>query len=198
MVAQDRVALGPAIRPDPDPTVLTTQSLLREIENVTKIFETRLAGMDKAIELLQAFTNKTPDEIKDNVLGLEKLQNVKFDSIQTQFSERDTRTEQTGKDRETAINAALKAQQDAVAQQNQSNKEAIAKSEASFIKLIDALTLNTTTITTNLGKDISVLTSRVQTIEGVKKGGSELWGYIVGAGGLLLAVWAVFHSGAGQ
>lgn len=57
--------------PNPDPTERTVEQLLREIatsreivegigQGTREVLETRLAGMDKAIELLQQTTNKIP------------------------------------------------------------------------------------------------------------------------------------------
>jgi hypothetical protein len=81
--------------PRPDPTILTTQQLLREVSMTRDVIETRLSGMDKAIELLQVATDKLPDKIHQATARLQELHEEKFRSIQVQFEERDTRANQT-------------------------------------------------------------------------------------------------------
>lgn len=125
--------------PVPDPTVLTTQQLLREIGLSREIIETRLNGMDKAIELLQAATDRQPTVIAAAVSDLQELHEEKFRSIEVQFRERDTRTDQTSRDSKVAVDAALSAQVKSVDAQNISNALAIAKSEAGFTKQIDQI-----------------------------------------------------------
>ena len=63
----------------------------------------------------------------------------KFRSIEVQFKERDTRTEQTSRDSKVAVDAALSAQVKSVDAQNISNSLAISKSEAGFTKQIDQI-----------------------------------------------------------
>src|ERR1035437_2788492 len=125
--------------PVPDPTVLTTQQLLREIATAREVIETRLNGMDKAIELLQASSNRFPSFVEQAVGRLQELHEEKFRSIEVQFKERDTRTDQTSRDSKVAVDAALSAQVKSVDAQNISNSLAISKSEAGFTKQIDQI-----------------------------------------------------------
>lgn len=201
MVAQDRA--GPTVRPDPDPTVLTTQALLREILNLKEIFETRIAGMDKAIVLLQTTSDRVPSWVEKAVGQLRELHDEKFSSIQTQFAERDTRTEQTSRDSKVAVDAALQAAKEAVGEQNKSNALAIAKSEAAFTKQIDQIGLLIQTTAKATDDKIDDIKTRLTTIEGIKQGGQNLWGYIVGGVGaavgvfgLIALIWSMSHSGA--
>src|SRR5579859_5246367 len=120
------------LRPVPDPTVLTTQQLQREIgtsrelvealaSGMQRVFETRLDAMDKAIQLLQAETDRAPARIVQVVDHLRSVHDEKFRSIDKQFLERDTRTEQTSRDSKVAVDAALQAAKEAVGEQNKSN-----------------------------------------------------------------------------
>lgn len=193
MTAPDRVpAPTPTIKTDP--STLTTAALLREIENLKQAFrievdaaqqiiETRLAGMDKANVLLQAFADKTPALIKGEVDQLEMRHNEKFSSIQTQFTERDVRTEQTSKDSKVAIDAALQAQ-----------KEAAIKSEAAFTKQIDQMVLLISTMGKGLDEKIDDVKTRLQAIEGIKRGSQEVWGYLVAVAGLAIAAFSIFWN----
>src|ERR1700722_8973849 len=113
-----QVSMPPLIGPSPnlDPTARTIEALQREISTARQIveangrgtrevLETRLAGMDKAIELLQKTTDVLPAQIRNEVKQLEALHSEKFRSIEAQivthlggidkqFAERDKRTEQ--------------------------------------------------------------------------------------------------------
>jgi hypothetical protein len=117
--------------PIPDPTLLTTIQLNREITAVREILEatlrgnlavvqSRMEGMDKALQLLQVISDRIPVQIDEKIFRLKELHQEKFESIQVQFSERDVRTEQTARDVKIAVDAALQAAKEAVAEQNRS------------------------------------------------------------------------------
>ncbi len=169
--------------PRPDPTVLTTQQLLREIATSREIVETRvggevgkvetrLNGMDKAIELLQNTTDKFPDHVVQAVARLQELHAEKFKSIETQFIERDTRTEQTSRDSKVAVDAALKAQQEAFSEQNKSSALAISKSETATTKQIDQIGITMASNTKAMDDKIDDLKERITSIESSKVGSS--------------------------
>jgi hypothetical protein len=196
--------------PNPDPTVLTTQQLLREIatsrevvevalEGVRKVFETRLDGMDKAINLIQTASDKLATFISDSVNQLRILHEEKFRSIATQFAERDTRTEQTSRDSKVAVDAALQAAKEAVGEQNKSNALAIAKSETAFTKQIDQIGVQISTQQKGSDDKIDDIKGRLQAIESTKQGMVSQKGdsrdvllIIVAIAGLALAALAFF------
>ena len=184
--------------PIPDPTVLTTQQLTREILAIRELIEARLDGMDKAINLIQAQSDRAPSHIQTTIEAavgrLQELHNEKFISIETQFKERDVRTEQTSKDNKVAIDAALQAQKEAVGKQNESNSQAIAKSEAAFIKQIDQIGMLIATMGKGTDDKIRDIKDRLTTIEGLKKGGNDVWGYVAAVVGLAVAVLAVIFK----
>lgn len=130
-------------RPVPDPTVLTTAQLIREVFGLRELIEARLEGMDKAIELLQEATDRIPAHMKETVQTLRELHDEKFAGIDTQFQERDTRTAETASLNKLAIDAALQAQ-----------KEAAGKSEEGFTKQIEKLGELIETKTVALGSEI--------------------------------------------
>jgi hypothetical protein len=163
--------------PVPDPTILTTQQLIREVDSAREILETRFNGMDKAIELLQKATDKTPCTIKDAVDRLQELHQEKFDSIATQFVERDTRTESTARDSKIAIDAALQAA-----------KEAVGKTEISFTKQIDAIGFNLQTMVKAIDDKFDDMKGRLTLIEGQAKGVGMVWGFAVGAVGMAFGI----------
>lgn len=178
-------------RPVPDPTVLTTQQLLRELAALREIIEARLDGGDQAVVLLRTTTDKTPAAIEAAVKQLQQLHEEKFRSIAVQFAERDTRTEQTSRDSKVAVDAALQAAKEAVGEQNKSNALAIAKSESGFTKQIDQQGTIIATMANGLNDKIDDLKTRLTTIEGRSTGHGDVWGYIIGIAGLVIAALAV-------
>lgn len=134
------------------------------------IIETRLDGMDKAITLLQDTADKFPARIDEKIESLEKVHGEKFSSIQVQFAERDTRTEQTAKDSKVAVDAALQAAKELVAQQNTSNSLAMSKNETATTKQIDQLGLLIQTTARASDEKIDDIKERLTRIEGMGVG----------------------------
>lgn len=181
-------------RPVPDPTVLTTQQLMRELGALKEIMTTRMDGYDKAISLLQAFADRQPT-IAEVVAKFEE----KFRGIDTQFKERDQRVDQTAKEAKVAVDAAFASQ-----------AAAIAKSEAATTKQIDQILITLTSSVKSLDDKIngSIKTvddkindakDRVAGIEQRGTGASNLLGYVgtvaMVLGAVIGAVVAVFFRG---
>lgn len=215
--------------PIPDPSLLTTVALQREIfglrellevklgassddrELLREIIEARLDGMDKAIELLQNIADKFPARIDEKISALREVQDQKmvalenthgekFYSIQTQFKERDVRTEQSSKDSKVAVDAALQAAKEAVGEQNKSSALAIAKSETATTKQIDQLGALIGQMGKAFDDKVGDLKDRLTRIEGGKSGGSQVLGYaligvslLIGAAGIVIAI--IRHAG---
>lgn len=178
----------PGAVPVPDPTVRTVEQLQREIAASREVVEsgmrggfenvaTRLAGMDKAIDLLQVSSGKLPGFIKDEVGNLRELHDekfksvesrskIQFDGIATQFAERDKRTEQLSLADKTAIAAALQAQKEAAGATNESSSIAITKMELNFAKLIEQNNTLLQTISRSLDEKIGDLRGRIDRGEG--------------------------------
>lgn len=203
--------------PVPDPSLLTTEQLHREIfglrellevklgasseavDLIREIVEARLNGMDKAIVLLQHAADETYRRRTDEKIAALREQNdEKFASIQTQFRERDVRTDQAAGAVKIAVDAALQAQKEAASEANKSNTAATQKSEASTTKLIDAQA----TLIASMGKafddKFADVKDRITRIEGGHQGvdaarsrTGQVLGYAVGIGGLLIGAAAV-------
>jgi phage-related protein len=148
---------------------------------VRTVIETRLNGMDKAIELLQHAADHFPARIDEKISALREVHDQKFvalldthsekfSSIQTQFRERDVRTEQSSKDSKVAVDAALQAAKEAVGEQNKSSALAISKSESATVKQIDQQGLLITTATQGLRDMIDDVKERLTRIEGKGEG----------------------------
>jgi hypothetical protein len=202
----EELHIGRGATPIPDPTLLTTAALTREIAalkdvvftrldgmdraivlfdaNITRVptetdrailhlkelLESRLDGMDKAVRLLQDLNDKIPVKIDEKIMALHGVHGEKFDSIQTQFRERDVRSEQSSKDSKVAVDAALQAAKEAVGEQNKSSALAIAKSEASTTKQIDQLGQLIQSTTKGVDDKFQDVKDRLTRIEGKTEG----------------------------
>jgi len=186
------------LRPNPDPSVLTTQQLLREVGMLREVVDTRLSGMDKAINLLQQFTDKSPTTavLEQQIRSLSAIMDVKLEGVQTQFTERDKRTEQLSIADKTAIAAALQAQKEAAGAQNESNATANTKTETNFAKLIEQGQSLLLEVRRNTEAQINDLKSRIDKGEGHSKGIGDGFGWLIGLAGIALAGVTLFiHHG---
>ena len=124
-----------------DPSELTTRQLLRENFWLRELLETRLAGMDKAIQLLQAFADRTPTtmDVQAQVQALREVVFEKFEGVERASVELKSSTDKAARDVKSAVDAAFAASKEVVSEQNKSNALSTAKSEAGFTKQIDLL-----------------------------------------------------------
>jgi hypothetical protein len=159
--------------PVPDPTVLTTEALTREIEHLKELFNQRVTAMDKAMDLFNENITRVPTDTDKQIHHLERLMHSqfsvvdeKFRSVYTQFSDRDSRVEQTARDTKVAVDAALQAAEKAVSKQNESFSLSIAKSETATIKQIDQQGIIISTSTAALNDKIEDMKARLTLIEG--------------------------------
>ena len=172
-------------RPIPDPTKLTTEQLRREVAALREIIETRLDGMDKATGLasvraadvredIERIRGRLREEMAAEVGQLRELLETRLDgmdrAIAIQFTERDVRTEQTTAGAKQALDAALLAQKELLAQQNEANSAAAAKAEASFTKQIDQIGAIIQTQEKALDARITGLKERIDRREGSNAG----------------------------
>ena len=132
-----------------DPTALTREMILHEVNMLREVLETRLDAMDKAVELLQ----KYPTDIDSAIGTLKELHGEKFKSIDVRFS-----------DSKTALDAAFA-----------SAKESSAKVETNFTKQIDGLVALITAEKNATESKIADIKDRITIVESVKKGSSENW-----------------------
>ncbi len=189
ITTREIVRLRTELREDYVSRFLALRELLDAISSANKeIIETRLSGMDKTHGLLQAevqrvIKNTSQEADRLETLFQEKLSSVgiRFESIQTQFLERDTRardSETAMKESAaaqalsgtTAVNAALQAQKESAFATQQSNKEAISKSEAGFQERIKALETLIDATKDGLTSSISDLRSRLDRGDGKETG----------------------------
>jgi hypothetical protein len=123
-------------RPDPDPTLLTTEHLLRAIASLR--------------EEVKGWTDSLQRLLESSIKGREDYYDEKFASIQIQFRERDVRIEQTAAQLRLAVDQtaagvalgvdkALQAQKEAAGEQAKSFSAATTKSETAMNRQIEGL-----------------------------------------------------------
>jgi hypothetical protein len=193
------------LNPIPDPTILTTEALIRAVaaerdyvNGVAAVLRERLNGIDKATSLLSETISRAPTETQEAVKNLAAVTNERFASIVTQFAERDTRSERESRDNKVAVDAAFAAQKEAASEQNKSNTLAITKSEVATTETINKLGDLFKTTTDALGDKIDDLKQRVNSIESARVGYRESeqrqaqgWGSVVAVAGVLAVLASV-------
>lgn len=169
-----------------------TDDELTTVENATHSFRDRIPLLIKdgvAINLALQ---------EEKFASIEGLIEVRFDGIQTQFVERDKRTEQLSLADKTAVAAALQAQKESAASTNESNTIAINKMENNFAKLIDQTQALLQAVARNTDEKINDIKGRLDRGEGKITGAIDLRGAtvaIIGAVlGLIVAGAAVYGA----
>lgn len=175
------------------------------IKDLKDAIETRLNAMDKVVDKLPSMYDRLAVITDEKVAAVRDLHQEKFNSIGVQFAERDTRTEQTAAGVKIAVDAALQAAKEAVAEQNRSFALATGKSETAMTKQMDALGLAIQTANKGLDDKISDLKDRLTRIEGMDLGSARREGSDRGeksaaviAAALELQKTQVSHSGTGN
>jgi len=164
----------------------------RQIMGLRELLETRFSGMDKDIVGIHSYMDKRRDDIREQINHLRDLvvsevsklsavTDEKFQGVNGQFDERDTRTDQRAGDTKLAVDAAFAAA-----------KEATAKIEAGFTKQIDAMIAIIDTKTANLAGGLGDLKDRMTALEsrgvGSKDGIGSIGSIVMGAFSILAAI----------
>lgn len=167
------------IRPDPDPTIATNDAVERAIlairdyiDGQLQVRDERLSGIDRATELRLTGITDIPNQIQAAINHLASLVDERFASVQTQFLERDTRSERESRDNKVAVDAAFAAQKEAAAKQDEANAKAIDKSEKATTETIKTNQELSRATTDALTKSLDEVKLAVSRIESSKLGGS--------------------------
>lgn len=153
-------------RPVPDPTILTTQNLEREIAHVKE----SIVSLKELLEL--------------NVANVREVEGERFRSIDAQFD-----------NSKEAIDAALSAQKEAagkteatVTTQITNIEKRIEDQSSNNVEKHEALKSHIASQIEDLKSLIGTTTTRMQAIESHRKGSENMTGFIVGAAGLVIAL----------
>ena len=172
------------VTPRPDPTAMTSKQLFVAIDGVKELMraeihgraelvDSRFEAIDRANELLQKIMDAQPGISEKLLSSLRELHGEKFNSIQTQFLERDTRAEQTSRDSKVAVDAALQAAKEAVGKSQEASDRAVAKQEMATTKLLEQITALIASNNRSLDDKANDLKDRLNRIEGSTVGHKE-------------------------
>jgi hypothetical protein len=192
---------GSGSTPVPDPTLLTTEALKREISALKELVTTRLDAMDKAMSIFSENLQRTPTDtdkqighLKELIFGRLDTVDVKFDGVQTQIIERDASVEKTARDTKTAVDAALAAAKELSNKQADSFALSIGKSETTTTKQIDQLGVIIQQNTKASDEKIGDIKDRLTRIEGTGKGRGDMLGWVVAGISTLAAIVSIVFA----
>lgn len=135
-------------KPVPDPTVLTTDQLLRTVDALRELLETQ-------------------------IISLDRVTNDRFVSIESHFSVVERQRLEQKKDTKDAVDAALVSQKEAVGEQTLASEKSIAKSEAATNKQLDQLGTTFAANITGITVLLNDLKERISKIESIRLGGQQ-------------------------
>jgi hypothetical protein len=150
--------------------------------------ETALTARMDTLEELRARLARMPKEWSEDIGHLRGIQNEKFDSVQRQFDERDSRAEASEKAAKLAVDAALSAQKEAAAAQNASNAAAIQKSEAATTKQLDGILALLGQNNNSLNDKIVAITGRLDRNEGKDTGQGRSQATLIAVAAVVVSV----------
>lgn len=162
-----------SVLPVPDPSVLTTQQILREVsilddkltEKVVqrhheddangRLMDARFRAIEKTVDSHVEWSKGIPAVVVDQVGHLRGLVYEKFAGVDLRFAERDVRTEQASQSSAQALAAALQAAKELVGAQGEASAAAAVKSETAFTKQFEQIVATITTLTDAIDKRIT-------------------------------------------
>ena len=156
-------------RPTPDPTILTTEQLLREVAGATNLMQTEITGLRSNID-------------------------EQFKSVSTQFMLIERQRVEQKADTEKAVQAALSAAKEAVKEQTAASDRSITKSETAMTEQLKQLNVTFTTAIGGVNDKHEDLKSRVDRGEGATTGYAAMYSALLGGGGLLIGLGAVVYN----
>ena len=186
-------------RPVPDPTLLTTEALMREVASLEKLLELRIHSeaearkVDIAAEIIarlaQGETMQSHIDLQMDIRK-EKFEAIaqRFDAVEQRFRQNERQRVEQKDDVKAAVDAALSAQKEAVKEQTAASGLSIAKSENATneqIKQLNAtftIAINGVQSTIDDAKErIGKTENQLAAIQGAGKGKEQSWGVLVGA-----------------
>lgn len=153
-------------RPVPDPTILTTEQLHREIAALREF-------------------------VLGEIRHVGEITNQQFRAVDEQFYAVSERTKEQKEDGRLALDAAFTSAKDAVALQTEASEKAIAKSEAATTKQIDALGVVVEKSSQAKDEKIDDLKARLDKLEGRQQGIGWTGGLVIAGVGLIASIAAI-------
>jgi hypothetical protein len=155
----DRRSNDYGMRPVPDPTLLTTEALQREIKALKELLELRVNALDHRFE----------QRIEDH----EKMAMEKFRRVALEFELVERQRVEGKTDTKAAVDAALIAQKEAVREQTMATATAIGKTEAGTAEQLKQLGVTQNIAIAAVQSTLNDLKERVVKLEATKLGSRE-------------------------
>ena len=149
--------------PVPDPSFLTTQALEREINHLVTLFNSQL------------------DMLRVEIVTHKEL-------VTQSFVEKDLRDNQRFDAQSKALDAARIAADLAVQAALVAAEKAVSKAEIAAEKRFDTVSEKVDDARTITSETIASIQSQIASITGRGAGGTAVWGYVIGAVGIIIAV----------
>ena len=174
-----------------DPTKLTTIALARDINALRDVVKSDMEGFKNTFQaqieghwaLDQERFNQVDKRILDVDSHRSELNSERFRAVELRFAERDLRFTQTAVDNADAIKAALSAVNNATV-----------RLENTFTKQIEGLAERLDKQVLGIAERITDLKDRITGLEGNRKGGESVIGWVIGSAGAIVAGIAVVFS----
>lgn len=156
---------------------LLSEIIEREVKKSSDVINARIEGIERGIALFQADLVRVPTALDRAICGLRELIESRLERnsavsverflrVESQFNERDKRSDQLAMASATAITAALQAQKEAAGEAQKSSSVAIAKAEAATSESINQLKVLFQTSISALNTQILDVKSRLDKGEG--------------------------------
>jgi len=197
-------------KPDPDPTVMTTAQLEKAIINSEALMEarfnaviTRMDAMDKAVTIVHEDFVRVPtlldraiqnirELVEERIAGKTALLEEKITSLGNVTTQQFISIADKFAEKDKAVAVGLETQSKFAAAVQESNTAATAKMESNFSELLKQGRELLAETRKNTESQMANINSRLDRGEGQSKGARDFWGYVVGAGGLLVGLSVLF------
>jgi methyl-accepting chemotaxis protein len=146
--------------PKPDPTALTTASLLHEIATLKDLLSAQIGAMESGFK-------RELENVERIIRG---VYDEKFASINTQLRERDVRVTETARTSDAALQAALQAAKEAAGKQTDFFTTTISELKQAMTKQLDGLALLINNMANAFDGKVTDVKERIGVIEGSDRG----------------------------
>ena len=147
--------------PSPDPTILTTDALHREVTALERLLDNRIGSLERGVREERDMLNR---ERMEQFAALRELLEARLTAmagqIALQFDLVERQRVEQKIDTKSAVDAALIAQKEAVREQTTASERAIAKSETATTKQLEQQQLTVSTAVDALRRAIDEVKER--------------------------------------
>lgn len=159
--------------PSPDPTVLTTAALLREIGALRELLTQRVDALESERDRTTGAAKERRDvlnrESQEQLRALAEFVELRIagqaETVKLQFELVERQRVEQKKDTKDAVDAALTAQKEAVKEQTTASERAIAKSETSTTKQLEQQQETVSTAIDALRRSIDEVKERIVEVD---------------------------------